>query len=135
VASGGREPAQHDPRGRLEAAPRGSSAAGRAGTTRPGLHCKNLRALAPGTPLFREPVSVSMVLRVAPDGAEVWMRGRGSKGLKSLCFGPLWVSFGFKVRNRLQVTLAPAPLNTPKGAVVGVGLDVASVDVLCMGGA
>jgi len=40
VASGGRGPAQHDPRGRLKAAPRGSSAAGRAGTIRSVMHCK-----------------------------------------------------------------------------------------------
>ena len=64
MASGGREPAQHDLRGRLEAAPRGSSAAGRAGAARSVVHCKNEHAHE--QPLFREPVNGPMVLRNRP---------------------------------------------------------------------
>jgi len=59
VASSGREPAKHGPRGRLKAAPRGSSAAGREGTARSVVHCKKMHAHE--QPLFREPVSVPMV--------------------------------------------------------------------------
>jgi len=47
VAYGGWEPAQHDPRGRLEAAPRGSSAAELACSKRPAQLCKKFRAQAP----------------------------------------------------------------------------------------
>ena len=68
MASGGREPAHHDPRGRLEAAPRGSSAAGQAGTTRSGLLRQKIAS--PPTSFFCDPLSVPLVLRMPPNAAE-----------------------------------------------------------------
>ena len=58
------------------------------------------------SPLFREPVNVPMVLRMAPNGANFEVEGR------------------FNTSTRIATWL--------KGAVVDVGLDAASVDVLCM---
>ena len=74
AASGGREPAQHDPRGRLEAAPRGSSAAEQAGTARSVavvlVASESARSLCPATSSARSwAVSLRTAMALASTSA------------------------------------------------------------------